>query len=67
MLKRMLNGVKTGARLSCGWRRNSLKKYADIHLDVKPKELEQRGGAYYSDAACSLIDSCIMTDGIYRL
>lgn len=33
------------------------EKYADIHLDVKPKELEQRGGAYYSDAACSLIDS----------
>lgn len=32
-------------------------KYADPALDVKPKELEQRGGAYYSDAACSLIDS----------
>ena len=33
------------------------KKYADPALDVKPKELEKRGGAYYSDAACNLIDS----------
>lgn len=33
------------------------EKYKDEHLDVKPKELEQRGGAYYSDAACNLISS----------
>ena len=33
------------------------KKYKDTSLDVKPKELELRGGAYYSDAACSLIAS----------
>lgn len=33
------------------------EKYKDVHLDVKPKELEQRGGAYYSDAACNLISS----------
>ena len=26
-------------------------------LCEKPKLLEERGGAYYSDAACSLIDS----------
>ncbi len=32
-------------------------QYSDVHLDVKPKQLEQRGGAHYSDAACSLIDS----------
>lgn len=31
--------------------------YKDPDLDVKPKQLEQRGGAYYSDAACSLINS----------
>ena len=34
-----------------------LKKYKDLSLDVKPKELEERGGAYYSDVACSVIDS----------
>lgn len=33
------------------------KKYEDEHLDVKPEELEKRGGAYYSDAACNLISS----------
>ncbi len=33
------------------------EKYKDVNLDVKPKELEKRGGAYYSDAACNLISS----------
>lgn len=33
------------------------EKYKDESLDVKPKELEERGGAYYSDAACRLITS----------
>lgn len=33
------------------------EKYKDESLDVKPKELEERGGAYYSDAACRLISS----------
>lgn len=33
------------------------QKYQDVRLDTKPKELESRGGAYYSDAACRLIDS----------
>lgn len=31
--------------------------YKDPNLKEKPKHLEKRGGAYYSDAACSLIDS----------
>lgn len=33
------------------------EKYNEITLDVKPRELEERGGAYYSDAACSLMNS----------
>ncbi len=33
------------------------KKYSDPSLDVKPKELEKRGGAYYSEAAVSLISA----------
>ena len=33
------------------------EKYKDINLCEKPKELELRGGAYYSDAACNLITS----------
>lgn len=31
--------------------------YRDPDLAVKPPQLEKRGGAYYSDAACSLISS----------
>lgn len=31
--------------------------YKDKNLDVKPKQLEMRGGARYSDAACNLICS----------
>ncbi len=31
--------------------------YKDPNLAVKPPQLESRGGAYYSDAACSLINS----------
>lgn len=33
------------------------KLYKDVNLDMKPPQLEQRGGAHYSDAACSLISS----------
>ncbi|TCP28908.1 6-phospho-beta-glucosidase [Scopulibacillus darangshiensis] len=35
--------------------------YKDPDLKIKPPQLEKRGGAYYSDAACSLIHS-IYTD-----
>jgi len=31
--------------------------YQDVNLTIKPKQLEQRGGALYSDAACNLIAS----------
>ncbi|WP_134686592.1 6-phospho-beta-glucosidase [Brevibacillus migulae] len=31
--------------------------YKDPELNVKPPQLEKRGGAFYSDAACSLITS----------
>ncbi|HZJ85574.1 MAG TPA: 6-phospho-beta-glucosidase [Erysipelotrichaceae bacterium] len=34
-------------------------EYAKESLDVKPKHLEDRGGTYYSDAACSLINSIV--------
>ena len=31
--------------------------YKDPTLDIKPPQLEKRGGAHYSDAACNLISS----------
>ncbi|WP_042349933.1 6-phospho-beta-glucosidase [Bacillus massiliigorillae] len=37
--------------------------YKDPTLDIKPPQLEKRGGAYYSDAACSLIASIYNNKG----
>ena len=37
--------------------------YANEELDIKPKQLEQRGGAKYSDAACNLIESIYTNKG----
>lgn len=31
--------------------------YKDENLDIKPPQLEKRGGAYYSDVACNVISS----------
>ena len=39
------------------------KIYKDENLDIKPGQLESRGGAYYSDAACSLINSIYNNKG----
>jgi 6-phospho-beta-glucosidase len=33
------------------------EKYKNPDLNEKPKELEERGGAYYSDAACEVINA----------
>jgi 6-phospho-beta-glucosidase len=37
--------------------------YKDPDLRDKPKELEKRGGAFYSDVACSLMDSLYNNKG----
>jgi 6-phospho-beta-glucosidase len=37
--------------------RGLLEMYADPRLDVKPKLLEERGGAFYSEAAAMLVES----------
>jgi len=37
--------------------------YQDENLNVKPKQLEKRGGALYSDAACNLITSLYNNTG----
>ncbi|MDR1143753.1 MAG: 6-phospho-beta-glucosidase [Spirochaetaceae bacterium] len=37
--------------------RKLFELYADKSVDEKPAELEQRGGAYYSEAAVALIDA----------
>ena len=37
--------------------RGLLEMYSDPSVDVKPKLLEQRGGAFYSEAAAMLVES----------
>jgi len=43
--------------------RELLEMYADPSLDVKPKLLEQRGGAFYSEAAAMLVESLLADRG----
>lgn len=43
--------------------RRLLDMYRDPALDHKPELLEQRGGAYYSEAAAALIESLYTGDG----
>jgi 6-phospho-beta-glucosidase len=43
--------------------RQLLAMYADPSLDRKPALLDQRGGAYYSEAAAALVTSLLTGDG----
>jgi 6-phospho-beta-glucosidase len=57
MIKKYREAGKTRAHQVQEVERKLFEIYQDENLNVKPKQLEERGGAYYSDAACSLIDS----------
>ena len=48
---------KTRAEIVKGIEKELFELYKNPNLKDKPKQLEQRGGAYYSDAACRLITS----------
>lgn len=51
------NGRGTRAEIVKAVESNLFKIYKDESIDTKPKELDKRGGAYYSDAAVSLISA----------
>ncbi|WP_088033890.1 6-phospho-beta-glucosidase [Evansella clarkii] len=55
--KAALNENGTRAEVVQEVEKQLFEKYGDPALNKKPEELEKRGGAYYSDAACSLIES----------
>lgn len=48
---------QTRGEVCKGLEKELLELYKDVNLTGKPKLLEQRGGAYYSTAAVSLIDA----------
>ncbi|KAA0965094.1 6-phospho-beta-glucosidase [Sporosarcina sp. ANT_H38] len=54
---RSAKGVGTRAEVVQNLEEELFDLYKDENLRGKPEQLEKRGGAYYSDAACSLIDS----------
>ncbi|MDR1687036.1 MAG: 6-phospho-beta-glucosidase [Clostridiales bacterium] len=56
-IKKCLKAKKTRGEICLELENELLKKYADLNLDVKPKELEQRGGALYSTAAVAAAQS----------
>ncbi|WP_026692935.1 6-phospho-beta-glucosidase [Peribacillus kribbensis] len=51
------NKVGTRAEVVKQVEKELFELYKDPELAIKPPQLEQRGGAYYSDAACNLINS----------
>ncbi|WIV11597.1 6-phospho-beta-glucosidase [Proteiniborus sp. MB09-C3] len=65
MTDEMIDDMKTALATGEGTRADQVQKvekelfeiYADESLDIKPPQLEKRGGAYYSDAAVSLISA----------
>lgn len=48
---------ETRAEIVKGVEKDLFDLYKDPNLSIKPPQLEKRGGAYYSDAACRLINS----------
>lgn len=65
MTEDMINSMKMSIEAGEGTRADQVKKvekelfeiYKDESLNVKPSQLEKRGGAYYSEAAVSLISA----------
>jgi 6-phospho-beta-glucosidase len=62
VLARQRDGVPR-ARTVAEIERELLGMYRNEALDTKPELLEQRGGAFYSDAAMGLVGSLIAGDG----
>ncbi len=62
VLREQLDGVPR-AQVVAEIERNLLELYRDPQLVTKPALLEQRGGAFYSEAALGLVSSLVSGDG----
>lgn len=56
-IQKCLKAEQTRGEICLDLEKKLLAQYADPHLDVKPLELEKRGGALYSTAAVSVASS----------
>ena len=60
MLEEELNDYEKNnirAKIVKEYEKELFEEYKNPNLDIKPPQLEKRGGAYYSDSACNLMDS----------
>ena len=63
IFRKLLEKPKSRAQEVMEIERALLKKYRDPNQVTKPKELEERGGAYYSKIAVDIIDSIVNDKG----
>jgi 6-phospho-beta-glucosidase len=63
VLARQLDGETPRAEVVAQIERDLLELYRDPSLNEKPALLEQRGGAFYSEAALGLVRSLVTGDG----
>ena len=64
VLAGQLGGETPRAEVVAAIERELLELYRDPALDRKPALLEQRGGAFYSEAAVGLVASLLRDDGV---
>lgn len=62
-----VNGEGTRGQVVKRLEESLFELYKDPNLNYKPKELEKRGGAYYSDAACEVINSVYNNKGTHMV
>ncbi|MGE6576731.1 6-phospho-beta-glucosidase [Paenibacillus xylanexedens] len=62
-----INGEGTRGQVVKRLEESLFELYKDPDLNYKPKELEKRGGAYYSDAACEVINSVYNNKGTHMV
>jgi len=62
-LNKQLNAKETRGEECIAIEERLLEMYSDAGLYVKPEELSKRGGAMYSEAACSLAESLYTGNG----
>jgi len=56
-IQKCLKAEKSRGELCVGIEEALMKQYSDPELNVKPKELAERGGSLYSTAAVSVVDA----------
>ena len=62
-IEKCRNASRSRAQVCMETESKLMEKYSEPHRTEAPVELSLRGGAYYSEAAISLIESLVLKDG----